>query len=83
MVEIITKRQMDLIIACPKRADNIGKFMYITKDNIYVCCDNQTGDAWVEEFSDLIIATKWLNNLFDKCDKHDRPKEVFDGHDHI
>ncbi|MDX9691964.1 MAG: hypothetical protein RBT45_05850 [Acholeplasmataceae bacterium] len=65
MVRIITPEEMDKIIDDPKNPSYEGKFMYITSDKAYVCCDNQDGDAWVEQFDDLITATKWLNGLFE------------------
>jgi hypothetical protein len=68
MVKIITPEQMNKIIEDPHNFSNKGKFMYITKNDNYVCCDNQTGDALVKEFSSLITATKWLNGLFDYSD---------------
>lgn len=81
MVKIITPEQMNKIIDDRKNPSHEGKFMYITSDDKYVCCDNETGDAWVEEFDDLIIATKWLNGLIEMEDVHamDKLKVTYPG----
>lgn len=66
MVQIITSEQMNKIINDPLNPDYKGKnFMVITPDTKFVCCDNQDGEAYTEEFEDLVIATKWLNRMFD------------------
>jgi hypothetical protein len=76
MVLIITPEKMNQIIDDPKNPSHEGKFMCITSDNNYVCCDNETGDAWVEEFDNLITATKWLNGLIEMEDVHAMEKLI-------
>ena len=56
MVQIITPEKMNQIIDDSNDKVNKGKFMYIAEDGQYVCCDNQTGDAWTEKFNDLIVS---------------------------
>ncbi len=74
MVLIITPEQMNQIIDDPHNPSHVGKFMYITSDDQYICCDNETGAAFVEKFNDLITATKWLNGLIEMDDIHDNEK---------
>ena len=45
-----------------------GLFVH-KSDKVYVGIDNSTGDAWVEEFPNLIECLKWLADKEDEDDK--------------
>ena len=45
------------------------KCLMIDESNdIFVCCDNRSGNAWTEEFNNLNDAIKWLNDEFEMND---------------
>ena len=71
MVLVITEKEMNQIINHPSNIDHLGKFMTIKSKDDYLCCNNQDGQAKTQTFSDLILATKWLNGLIDVGNKHD------------
>lgn len=57
MIEVITNSQASEII---NTRSPRGKFLVIEK-GIFVGIDNQTGDAWTEDFTDLKRCIKYLN----------------------
>lgn len=67
MIRIITKGRMKQIIDHPFLDVNKGKFLDIDGDQ-FICCDNSSGNAWVEKFSCIVLATKWLNGMFECSD---------------
>lgn len=74
MVKIVqNKHRLDQIIEHPFLDINKGKFILIEGKN-FVCCDNSSGHAWTEEFTDIILAVKWLNNHFEVFDMLKRTK---------
>lgn len=42
-----------------------GKYWTEVSPGKYVAVDNNTGDAWTEEFDDKEIMFDWLNNKFE------------------
>ena len=58
MIELVTAQKAQAVIETRKP---LGRF--VRKDNsVWVAIDNQTGDAWTEEFTSLPQALKWLSN---------------------
>lgn len=58
-IEHIGQKQAGLIIA---NRQPYG--MYILQDGVkYVAIDNTTGDCWVEEFTELKEAERWLKEV--------------------
>lgn len=45
-----------------------GKYWTEVSPGKYVAVDNNTGDAWTEEFEDKEIMLDWLNNKFEMGD---------------
>jgi hypothetical protein len=43
-----------------------GRF-YTIEGYSFIGIDNETGDAWTEEFSSLEICLEWLKGNFEKC----------------
>lgn len=58
MIKFITTNEMVKIIE--KRRPN-GLFICRERD-LFVACDNTTGDAWVEDFITKEEAVKWLED---------------------
>lgn len=61
-VSIVTESALSLIFKDGPR----GQFLCLTKDqdgNAKICAvDNNTGDAWTEDFNSLTAALYWLEN---------------------
>lgn len=61
-VSIVTESALPLIFKDGPR----GQFLCLTKDqdgNAKICAvDNNTGDAWTEDFNSLTAALYWLEN---------------------
>lgn len=58
MIEIIsTKKALDII----NTKKPIGRFL-IFENNSFTGIDNETGDAWAENFKTLKGCLKWLND---------------------
>ena len=62
-IKKVTEKEMLRIIDTRKP---LGRFIDATKENsiMVVAVDNQTGDAWTEEFATEEQATKWLNEPY-------------------
>ncbi len=57
----ISQEEADRIIDNREFPENRGKF-YLQDEDVWVAIDNESGDAWTEEFSTKEKAIKWLNN---------------------
>lgn len=57
-IKEITSDQASVVIDTRKP---FGLF-YLLDDDIYIGIDNSTGDAWMEEFSNLRQCKEWLRN---------------------
>lgn len=60
-IKIVSAAEMSNIIDKPH--DNIGLYLSMESngtDIVLVACDNNTGDAWVEEFYSTKDAMRWL-----------------------
>jgi hypothetical protein len=60
----ITPQTMKAIVdlwCCDKELAPEGQF-YCLENNVWVACDNSTGDCWVEEFETENGAIGWLED---------------------
>ena len=60
-IKIVSTVEMSNIIDKPH--DSIGLYLSLESngtDIVLVACDNNTGDAWVEEFYSTKDAMRWL-----------------------
>jgi len=68
-IECITVDRLKSICDHPKSNGSLGRYLCLnddlrfTRDSMCItACDNRDGQAWLENFDNVQIAIKWLDN---------------------
>ena len=64
-MKIVSNQQMLDYIDNKLKLDYDLLLTYYKDTNIWVACDNSTGQKWVEEFDQLVNAIGWLKGEYE------------------
>jgi|GEM_PF-3009993 len=75
MIKFVLPEKISEIIQnySDKRSTQKGLFLTV-EGNKYIAVDNETCDAWTEEFFDIQDAIDWLNGKFAMSEYYERVK---------
>jgi len=79
MIKKVSSEMMNKIIETRKP---YGRFFY-RAGNVFVACDNERGDAWVEEFSTLAQCITWLGGCRVMVDLNHVFDWIYRNHDFV
>lgn len=81
-VNIVTENEfMGLVYDWRKKTKDVPNELYLSQDidDCYLAADNTTGELFIEEFTDLQEAVKWLYGIEEEKEENQPPNLIQKG----